>query len=525
MKRLYTGLAGLLAAGLAWLIAQNAPGPGSLASLFPGGALVYVEARDLSALLGDWNNSEEKRLWLASSNYEVFSRSRLFMRLAEAQQQFAETAGFAADMPLVNSISGGQSAVAIYDIGELEFLYVTRMPAARILAATPFAQRGAYESRESAGITYYVRSGTNRRVAAFGSADGMLFLGTRGDLVANALALRAKKPAVTALAQDRWFEEATRAGRNPGELRIALNMPGLLKTPYFRSYWVQRNASQLRPFTAGLIDLFREAREIREERLLIRETQSPAPPEQPVAQVIAWAPADAGLYRAWAAPTTDAVAELIRTKLVSPGASSQAPSRNAPGAADPDATAGTAGDLETRIDQPPLESEIAVDLVAPIRPAIDAAAVQAMLHVQSSRPAGDGVFVRNESAIALLASNNWPSITLSDIAAHRQGRILVLASSAPMLQQVVAQLNNAPAAGAGAAYAARYSHTREQAPFTRMMTQMDASGADRSGDAPAFFSQNAASLGRVLGRVDSASITVHDDGSRLTQQMLYRFKQ
>jgi hypothetical protein len=83
---------------------------------------VYVEARDLSVLLRDWNTSQEKRLWLASSNYEVFSRTRLFMRLGEAQQQFAETAGFAPDMSLVNSIAGGQSAAAVYDIGELEFL-------------------------------------------------------------------------------------------------------------------------------------------------------------------------------------------------------------------------------------------------------------------------------------------------------------------------------------------------------------------------------------------------------------------
>jgi hypothetical protein len=509
------------ALGLAWLVAQNAPAPNSLSSLFPGGALVYVEARDLSALLRDWNTSQEKRLWLASSNYEVFSRTRLFMRLGEAQQQFAETAGFAPDMSLVNSIAGGQSAVAVYDIGELEFLYITRLPSARILSSTPFTARGAYESRESAGITYYVRSGANRRVAAFGSADGLLFLATRGDLVANALALHAQRQAVTSLAQDRWFEDVTRAARNPGEVRLALNMPGLLKTPYFRSYWVQRNASQLKPFSAGVIDLFREAREVREERLLIRESPAAAPSEQAVAQVIAWAPADAGLVRAWATPGSDAVAELIRTKLLQPGRPGGSPSHNAPIAANPDSIIGDSGDWETRIDQPPLASD-ATDAVATLRPVLESASIQAMLHVQSSRPAGDGVFIQNDSAIALLSANEWPAVSLQDVAVHRQGRILVLASSGPMLQSVVARLGVAPAAGA--AYAARYSHARELTPFTRMMTQMDAAAGDRSGEGPQFFSQNVASLGRVLGRLDSASITVHDDGSRVAQQMIYRLK-
>ena len=524
-KRLLAAAGVLVASGVAWLVAQNATQPNSLASLFPGGALVYVEARDFSALLSDWNASPEKRLWLTSSNYDVFSRTRLFMRLADAQQEFADTAGFAPNMSLVNSIAGAQSAIAIYDIGELEFLYVTRLPSARVLASTPFTARGAYESRQAAGATYYVRSGgNNKRVAAFGTVDGLLFLGTRGDLVANALALHARQQqSVTPLAQDRWFDSLTRAAASPGEVRIALNMPSLLKTPYFRSYWIQRNASQLRPFSAGVVDLFREARQIREERVLIRAEQTTAPSQQPVAQVVAWAPVDAGLFRAWAAPSTDSILDLIRTKLTNPGSEPAAPNRVAPGASDPDSLAGNPADLETRIDQRALENN-AVDPLAPLRPSIDAARVQAMLHVQSSRPAADGVFIRNDTAIGLLATSDWPAITIPGVEAHRQGRVLVLASDPAMLQRVVAQLGAQPSAVASA-YAARYLHSKELDPFTRMMTQMDAAATQEYVDGPRFFSQNIASLGRVLNRIESQSIVVHDDGTRLTQQVLYRLKQ
>ena len=78
------------------------------------------------------------------------------MRLGEAQEQFAEAAGFAPDMSLVNSIAGGQSAIAIYDIGELEFLYVTRMPSARILPAHPLhkAKRTKVASRPALRTMY-----------------------------------------------------------------------------------------------------------------------------------------------------------------------------------------------------------------------------------------------------------------------------------------------------------------------------------------------------------------------------------
>lgn len=510
-------------ASVAWLVAQGGQ-TNSLAPLFPGGALVYVEARDFSALLRDWNASPEKRLWLTSSNYDVFSRTRLFMRLADAQQEFAQTAGFATDMSLVNSIAGAQSAIAIYDIGELEFLYVTRLPSARILASTPFSSRNSYESRESAGIPYYVRSTAgSTRVAAFGTVDGLLFLGTRGDLVANALALHARRQGVTPLAQDQWFNALSQAATNPGEVRIALNMPSLLKTPYFRSYWIQRNASQLQPFSAGVIDLHREAGQIREERILIRATQTAPASEQPVAQVIAWAPADAGLYRAWAAPSLDQVLELIRTKLVSPGAEAAAPTRTAPGSADPDAVAGSASDLETRIDQRALENA-ASDAVAPLRAAMANVQIQAMLHTQSSRPAADGIFIRNDTAIALLAASDWPAVTIPGVEIHRQGRNLVLASDAATLQRIVAQLGARPST-TSAAYAARYMHSRELAPFTRMMTQMDAAATQEYDSGPRFFSQNVASLGRVLERVDSQSIAVHDDGTRVAQQVIYRLKQ
>lgn len=508
--------AGILALAAVWVIAQNTTTPNGLSSLFPGGALVYVEARDFSAILRDWNASQERKLWLASANHEVFSRTRLFMRLGEAQQQFAETAGFAPDMSLVNSVGGGQSAIAIYDIGELEFLYVTRMPSARILASTPFAQAGAYERRESAGATYYLRSGSNRRVAAFGTVDGLLFLATRGDLVASALALHARQQGPASLAQDRWFDTATRASANPGEVRIALNMPGLLKTPHFRSYWIQRNASELRPFSAGLVDLFREPQQIREERVFLRETQSAAATEQPVAQVIAWAPPDAGLYRAWANPTHGRIIDALQQK------SSNPPSRSAPEAVSPDGIAGSTSDLETRIDQPPLEID-AVDELAALRPILESTSVQAMLHVESSRPSADGVFVRNDSAVALLAASGWPQIELPERFIHRQNGILLIANTPAMLQSVVSRLGSAPAA-TGATYTARYLHARELVPFTRMMTQIDTASTDYS-EGPRFFSQNVASLGAVLNRVESSSLTVHDDGARVTQQMIYRLRQ
>ncbi len=60
-----------------WTLAQPAPPP--TASLFPSGALLYLEAKDFGGLLSDWNSSAEKKSWLDSANYDSFSRSQLFL--------------------------------------------------------------------------------------------------------------------------------------------------------------------------------------------------------------------------------------------------------------------------------------------------------------------------------------------------------------------------------------------------------------------------------------------------------------
>ena len=61
-----------------WAAIRAASGEPRLSRLFPSGSLLYLQASDFQALLADWNKSPQKLGWVAGSNYEVFSRSRLF---------------------------------------------------------------------------------------------------------------------------------------------------------------------------------------------------------------------------------------------------------------------------------------------------------------------------------------------------------------------------------------------------------------------------------------------------------------
>jgi len=99
-----------------------------LPALLPEGVLLSIEARDFAGLLKDWNTSEERRVWLTSDNHTVFSTdSSLYSRLSAAQQEFSAAAGLPTDSSLLDKVAGKESCLGLYDIGNLEFVYITRL--------------------------------------------------------------------------------------------------------------------------------------------------------------------------------------------------------------------------------------------------------------------------------------------------------------------------------------------------------------------------------------------------------------
>lgn len=527
----------LASACAVWLVAQVQPQTGpALDAVFPPGPAIYVEARDLSALVRDWNASPEKLVWLKSANYTVFSRTRLFQRLADAQTEFSAAAGFTPDYPFAASIAGGESAIAMYDIGKLEFLYITRLPSARVLETALGKVRSSYDSRSVAGQTYYLRENREyKRITAFAAANGLLLLATREDLMAQALTLLATKQG-TSLRGEPWYQNATAASKAKGEIRIAMNFRVLLEAPQFRAYWVQRNAAELKQFASGIADLFREGAGFREERVFLREQQaeSKAGGEAALAGLIPFVPTDAGLYRGWVQPSTAQVSALLTRKILAPGPAA-GPSDFAPAAAAPADPAGSEADLETRIDQPPLTradgpAERAIETLLAKQP------VEAMLHVQGSKTLPDGVFVVTPAAVVLLGKANWDEAGLRAAFAEARiavrGAVAVLSNDETMLNAITARLNSPPAPAAGS-YVAEFRHTQELPRFTRQMRLIDAQRAphdpaqleaeSNEGREPEFFAENVSSLGRVLNRYATVTFVMHDDGMRVPQTVHYRF--
>jgi hypothetical protein len=627
-------LAVLLVAATAgvWAALENAaPAQPQLIALLPQGALLTIEAKDFAGLLKQWSDSPEKAAWLKSDNYSAFSRSRLFGRLGDAQNEFAQSAGLPPDMSFLNEVAGGESVFAWYDIGKLEFLYITRLPSGSAEKTRLVQMRGKFAARQAGGQTFYVRSQTNpsggqegagqqtpetdgqgpdtagpdtqspdtqggARTVAFATSGDLLLLATREDLMAGALTLLAANSGSAAAANadvqsslvaQPWFVDArVAAAKEPGALRMTLNLEKIVPSPYFRSYWVQRNVTEMKQFRSAVADLYAEAGDFREERVLLPKTAGDGAASAPDLSVLtALLPQHSGVYRAEAQSDAGLAVEAIDERLLERAAGSFTDTRVAPDADLAVHEVGSASDLETRIDTAPLAHAAQGDALAPLRQALGNAGLQAMMTVSRTGEAVDGMWVPFQSAVVLSAGADWDSAALQNalqqaMATHLtagglglgwkavqgkqgsyfelsdsrplelavRGKLCILADDPGLMREMMGQLHGARggrdrkpgAAPDGSAQATRiagFNLAQERGSFARWTGLVDRTNADHSvpqeaagpdaegnGSEPSFFSQNMRGLGDVFAALESERMVERRDGALTRQTVTYAWR-
>jgi hypothetical protein len=568
MKRffIFSGIA-LACAAIGWITyLAAAPVPPPLSKYVPAGPLVYLEAKDFSALLSDWTSSPQKKQWLMSDNYEVFSRSRLFLRLKEASAQFAAAAGLPPDMDFLSQVAGERSVFALYDIGNVQFLYIAYLPSAKTIQTTLWQTRSKFEPRSAGGVDFYLRRDPqSQREVAFAVSGDCLLLSTREDLMAGALQLMAGKRDRT-VAAEQWWAQSTAAAGQAGDLRIVLNLEELVPNGYFRTYWVQQNITDLKQYSASVSDLYRSSKQYREERVLIKkeEPKRASSPDGRAAasDVVRLVPTDAGVYRAEASPTSVAAFTLLETKLLAPHLGSAPPSQIAPEVQLVSGEQGGGSDLETRIDQAPLERPAAQQSVSALKQLLDKTPLLASLQVQSTVPDQGGVFVRIHSAVILVGRSDWnqtaiqsaltdfvrPSLTTSQLGVGWQqesgyqkldglwplvtsvrGKFLLISDDAGLAEAILANFSG-KSDRKPADLLAGFNHQQERSTFAHFSKVVDRPNATvtdnenrRSG--PQFFSNNMASLSSTLAAVSAETVEVRSEGNKERQTVVYDWTQ
>ena len=556
----------LACAGMGWAAYQAALPPDTRLSKFvPAGALLYLEAKDFSALLRDWNSSPQKREWLKSDSYEVFSRSRLFLRLQGAGQQFAAAAGLPADLDFFSQVAGQPSAVALYDIGKLQFLYITYLPSAKSMQTSLYQTRSKFDPRNAGGVDFYVRRDPDsEREVAFAISGDYLLLATREDLLAGALQLMAGKQDRT-VENESWWMQSTSAAGQAGDLRMVLDLQTLVPNGYFRTYWVQQNISDLSQYSAAVSDLFRSGKEYREERVLVRKKESdhPASAESlaAAADLSRLVPDIAGVYVTAAHPSAESCLALLESKILAPHLGPAPVSQSAPQVQLTSGEQGGGSDLETRIDQAPAAVPT-TSSTSRLKDLLDKTPVLASLQLQSTQRDPAGVFVRIHSAVVLSASSAWsddgvrsalaefvrPALTAGQLGVSWQQKsgyqqldglwpltvavrgTYLFVSDDPILAESVLSNFQSKTERPSLDYYAGFNHKRERENFMRFTGLVDRPSAattlgNGSPRQPQFFSGNMASLSATLADVSRERIEIRSGRGTVKQTVTYQWSQ
>jgi hypothetical protein len=563
-------------------VAQIVPPRADTASLFPDNALLYIEARDFGGLLKDWTSSQEKLSWLKGDNYAAFSRSRLFQRLSQAQDEFSTAASLRPDTALLSSVAGTQSALALYDIGNLEFVYLTRMDSSQV-AATPIWQvRDKFEQRTEGSAQFFLRQDQQtNRTAAFAARDGWLILATRADLIAGVLD-RLQGAHTHSLPDEPWYAEAMhKAAAKDDDLRMIVNLEKIVPTPYFRSYWVQRNITEMKQYRSALCELHRTSQGYREDRILLRKTAVDPAANGDVRSLLTLVPSDAVYAAAQSSPDRETALTALRENLLELKPAQQVSSWSAAPAPVFTPDAGSADDLESRIDVAPT-IPIEPDPYQSLRALLASSQLSALLQVYSTRSQRENMFIGLDRAVVLQSDSSWdsalvqsamsaalrPGLTASELGIEwspRQGaagayaaltgqiplylavhgKLLFVSSSESLLAALMSKVAMEPSVETnGVTYAAFFQHTpTEQQTFRKLVDRLDSTGhaqpvsqdaesaspADEegteagTGQSPPFFSGNLASLSRTFAHVVRESIEERDQGTQVMQTVIYQW--
>lgn len=251
----------IICAGLiVYAKSRSSKHPFELAEDFPRGPLVYGQFADLPALIKQWDQSHLKQQYLGSANYKQFQHGHLALKLIERWEEFNDALGFPLDTAAISNTADARVAIAIYDIGRLDLVFIAPMSEEKVMATEFFKSKDQFETTELPdGTTYYRHEvaadrGRQKQVLVFAALKGRLILATSEPLLLRAIANINGKSQKDRLWDDPSFKTLS-ATVSPHFATVWVDQAKLNDDYYFKHYWLMQNVDQLKAIRACIFDL------------------------------------------------------------------------------------------------------------------------------------------------------------------------------------------------------------------------------------------------------------------------------
>ena len=235
-----------------------------LAGVMPRGALVYLQVRDLAALMSRWTASPSRNSFYNSASYKRFEQSNIFLKFQDRKADFEKAIGFGVEESRLAEVAGGASAVAMYDIGKLELVFVTEVGREKAVATVLFKNSRQFEERSAKGSPYFVREVTTdggrlRQQFCFAYGEGKLLITTSEGLMLRALD-NLKAAGDDSALNDVLSVANLARGFVARDATLWVDQTKLNQNRHFKSYWLygnwgEKSEDSLTGFESGLIDI------------------------------------------------------------------------------------------------------------------------------------------------------------------------------------------------------------------------------------------------------------------------------
>ena len=274
--RIFAGIAVLALVAYAVVSAVRTR-PFSPAADLPRGALVYLQIEDLPGFIKLWNQSSFKDKYLESQNFDDLSKRHLGLKITSRWQEFSDALGMPIDTDVVASLADKRAAVAVYDIGKLDIVFIAPMNDAMFEATKLMQGSDKFDSEQLDDGTQVYRvdvdadKGRQKQQVLFTHIKGRFIIATSEKLLAQTVSIITGRLKKNALADDPAF--STLAARvTPKTASVWVDQAALNSDYYFKRYWVMSDIGRLKNIRSGMFDLSISKGEIIEDReFLLKE--------------------------------------------------------------------------------------------------------------------------------------------------------------------------------------------------------------------------------------------------------------